>query len=81
MRARFLSIILLCNFLILSSACFTQNPSLIEVSERLPNKDLFKPAENIPIWNYTYDAFGSEANNRGYSIAETTDGGFVIAAQ
>jgi hypothetical protein len=81
MRARFLSIILLCNFLILSSACFIQNPSRIETSERLPNKVTFKPAENSPIWNYTYDAFGIEENNRGYSITETSDGGFVVAGE
>jgi hypothetical protein len=81
MRTRFFIIFCLCIFLICSSAGFVQNPSRVEASKRLPNKVVFEPAENIPIWNYTYDAFGSEENNRGYSIIETSDGGFVVAGQ
>jgi hypothetical protein len=79
MRTRFLTIFILCNFLILSSVCFIENPSRNEVSERLPNEVVFEPAENIPIWNYTYDVFGMEKSNRGFSITETSDGGFVVA--
>ncbi len=41
----------------------------------------FEASANDPIWNFIYDVAGNNANDRGYSIAETTDGGFVIAGQ
>lgn len=43
--------------------------------------DSFSLPTNNPIWNFRYDATGNSANDRGYSLAKTSDGRFVVPGQ
>lgn len=52
-----------------------------EIEQEIDLENRFNPSANDPIWNFTFDFGGNNQYDRGYSIAETNDGGFVVAGE
>jgi hypothetical protein len=77
-----LLVVLLCA-LFLSSVVIGDSIADQKVNEKEMNTidGHFEMATDVPIWNYTYDGEGNDQDDRGYSLTETSDGGFVAAGE
>ncbi len=74
--------VLLCALFILNSVCVIHDtPEYEGIKNSLDSTETFDLATDIPIWNHTYDGEGKSQDDRGYSLVETSDGGFVAAGE
>lgn len=82
-RSSVLSVLFLCALFISSSICFASDvPRTRESSnKKILVNNPFGLSTNDPIWNYTFDHEGNNQADRGYSITETSDGGFVVVGE